>query len=86
MLLLSQAVPRAAASSPIFRENLTQGWQDGSITETVLGLNGHGIVSEKASNGGAASASRGICLTLNGGHHTIYCRQAEHPYLYQQGV
>lgn len=70
-LLLSQAVSHAAASNPISWDDLTQGWQDGSITETALDLSGDGSVSEVTGNGGAVTVSQGTSLTLNGGHHTI---------------
>lgn len=35
-LLLSQAVPHAAASSPISWDDLVRDWQDESITERYL--------------------------------------------------
>ncbi|WP_418177598.1 hypothetical protein [Akkermansia sp.] len=70
-LLLSQAVPHAAASSPISWDDLVRDWQDESITETVLDLSGDGSVAEVTSNGGAVTVSQGTSLALNGGHHTI---------------
>lgn len=70
-LLLSQAVPHAAASSPISWDDLVRDWQDESITETVLDLSGDGSVAEVTNNGGAVTVSQGTSLALNGGHHTI---------------
>lgn len=70
-LALSQAALQAGASSSISWDGLVQGWLDGSITETVLDLNGDGSVSEVAINGGAVTIVQGTSLTLNGGHHTI---------------
>lgn len=74
-LLLSQAAPHAAASIPISWDDLMQGWQNGSITETVLDLSGDGSVSKVASNGGAVTIAQGTSLTLNGGHHTLSSTQ-----------
>lgn len=70
-LLLSQAVPHAAAFSPISWDDLVRDWQDESITETVLDLSGDGSVAEVINNGGAVTVSQGTSLALNGGHHTI---------------
>lgn len=70
-LLLSQAVPHASASGPISWDNLVQGWQDGSITETVLELDSDGSISETTVNGAAVTAAQGASLTLNGGRHAL---------------
>lgn len=70
-LFLPLAVPHAAASIPISWDDLMQGWQDGSITETVLDLSGDGSVSKVPNNGGAVTLAPGTSLTLNGGHHTL---------------
>lgn len=43
-LILSQPVPQATAAAPISWDSLMQGWQDGSLTETVLALDVDGTV------------------------------------------
>lgn len=70
-LLLSQAVPHVAASGPISWDDLVRGWQDGSITETVLELDSDGSISETAVNGAAVTVAHGTSLTLNGGRHAL---------------
>lgn len=83
---LSQPGCLAAGSTPISWGGLMQRWQDGSITETVLTLNGNGSVPASPDNGAAVTISKRAILTLDGQGHTLSSGGAVLPELYPPGV